>query len=119
VFLFVLTLFSFVLQKISLFRIQVLSFSNNFSFIFFFCNFFFHFIFTCHIWNMREVLVSCQEKLKKIIADFHVLGLFIGKKHYLSEKKFSVCHAPGPLPLPLPPPSPLNAKLVPRLQPRP
>jgi hypothetical protein len=28
---------------------------------------------------MREVLVSCREKLKKIIADFHVLGLFMGK----------------------------------------
>jgi hypothetical protein len=30
---------------------------------------------------MREVLV-------------HVLGLFKAKKHDLSEKKFSVCHAP-------------------------
>jgi hypothetical protein len=30
------------------------------------------------------------------IADFHVLGLFIAKKHDLSEKKNSVCHAPGP-----------------------
>jgi hypothetical protein len=68
---------------------------------------------------MREVLVSCQEKLKKIIADFHVLGLFMAKKHDLSEINFSVCHAPGPLPLPPPPPSPLNAKFVPRLQPRP
>jgi hypothetical protein len=66
---------------------------------------------------MREVLVSCQEKLKNFIADFHVLGLFMAKKHDLSEKKISVCHAPGPLPLP--PPSPLNAKFVPRLQPRP
>jgi hypothetical protein len=25
---------------------------------------------------------------KKIIADFHVLGLFMAKKHDLSEKKF-------------------------------
>jgi hypothetical protein len=72
-------------------------------------------IFTCHIWNMREVLVSCREKWKKFIAGFHVLGLFMAKKLDLSEKKISVCHAPGPLPLP----SPLNAKFVPRLQPRP
>jgi hypothetical protein len=36
-------------------------------------------------------------------ADFHVLEIFIAKKHDLSEKKFSVCHAPlSPLP-PLPP----------------
>jgi hypothetical protein len=26
-------------------------------------------------------------KMKKIIADFHYLGLFIAKKHNLSEKK--------------------------------
>jgi hypothetical protein len=44
--------------------------------------------FTCHIWNMREVLVSWWEKWKKFIADFHVLGLFMAKKHYLSDKKF-------------------------------
>jgi hypothetical protein len=48
---------------------------------------------------MREVLISCREKWKKFIADFHVLGLFMAKKHDLSEKKFSVCHAPLPLPL--------------------
>jgi hypothetical protein len=36
-------------------------------------------------------------KIKKIIADFHVLELFIAKKHDLSEKKNSVCHAPSPL----------------------
>jgi hypothetical protein len=65
---------------------------------------------------MREVLVSCREKLKKIIAGFHVLGLFMAKKHDLS-KKICVYHAPGPLPLPSP--SPLNAKFVPRQQPRP
>jgi hypothetical protein len=35
---------------------------------------------------MREVLVSCREKWKKIIADFQVLGLFMAKKHDLSEK---------------------------------
>jgi hypothetical protein len=46
----------------------------------------------------REVLVSWWEKWKKIIADFHVLGIFMAKKHDLSEKKFSVCHAPLPLP---------------------
>jgi hypothetical protein len=66
-------------------------------------------LFTCHTWNMREVLVSCREKLKKIIADFHVLGLFMARKHDLSEKNFSVRHAPLPL----------NAKFVPRLQPIP
>jgi hypothetical protein len=58
---------------------------------------------------MREVLVSCREKWKFFIADFHVLGLLMAKKHDLSEKKFSVCHAPLPL----------NAKFVPHLQPRP
>jgi hypothetical protein len=31
-----------------------------------------------------------SRKIKKIIADFHVLGLFMAKKHDLSEKKFSV-----------------------------
>jgi hypothetical protein len=56
-----------------------------------------------------------SRKMKFFIADFHVLGLFMVKKHDLSEKKISVCHAPLPLPLPLP----LNAKFVPRLQPRP
>jgi hypothetical protein len=54
-----------------------------------------------------------MRKIKKIIADFHVLGLFMAKKHDLSDKKISVCHAPLPLPLPL------NAKFVPHLQPRP
>jgi hypothetical protein len=29
-----------------------------------------------------------SSKMKKIIADFHVLGLFMAKKHDLSEKKF-------------------------------
>jgi hypothetical protein len=33
---------------------------------------------------------------KKFFADFHVLELFMAKKHDLSEKKFSVCHAPSP-----------------------
>jgi hypothetical protein len=51
--------------------------------------------------------------MRKIIPDFYFLVLFMAKKHDLSEKKFSVCHAPLPLPLPL------NAKFVPRLQPRP
>jgi hypothetical protein len=50
-----------------------------------------------------------MRKMKKIIADFHVLGLFMAKKHDLSDKKFPFCHAPLPL----------NAKFVPRLQPRP
>jgi hypothetical protein len=52
---------------------------------------------------MREVLVSFGQKLKNFFAYFHFLGLFVGKKHDLSEKKNSVCHAPLPLPLPLPP----------------
>jgi hypothetical protein len=42
---------------------------------------------------MREVLVSCWEKLKKFIADFHVLGLFMAKKHDLSEKKIRLSRA--------------------------
>jgi hypothetical protein len=54
-------------------------------------------IFTCLIWNMRKVLVW-WEKWKKIIADFHVLGLFMAKKHDLSDKKISVCHVPLSLP---------------------
>jgi hypothetical protein len=33
---------------------------------------------------------------KKIIADFHVLELLMAKKHDLSDKKISVCHAPLP-----------------------
>jgi hypothetical protein len=52
-----------------------------------------------------------SRKMKFFIADFHVLGLYMAKKHDLSQNKISVCHAPGPLPL--------NAKFVPRLQPRP
>jgi hypothetical protein len=63
------------------------------------------FFFTCPIWNMRELLVSCREKWKKkIIAEFHVLGPFMAKKHDLSEFFFSVCQAPRPLPSPPPPP---------------
>jgi hypothetical protein len=38
-----------------------------------------------------------SRKMKIFIADFHVLGLFIAKKHDLSEKNFSVCYAPLPL----------------------
>jgi hypothetical protein len=37
---------------------------------------------------MREVLVSCRENLIFLIADFHVLGLFMAKKHDLSDKNF-------------------------------
>jgi hypothetical protein len=54
-----------------------------------------------------------MRKMNFFIADFYVLGLFMAKKHDLSDKKISVCHAPLSLPLPL------NAKFVPRLQPRP
>jgi hypothetical protein len=43
---------------------------------------------------MREVSVSCREKF--FIADFHVLGLFMAKKHDLSEKKkFRLSRAVG------------------------
>jgi hypothetical protein len=34
-------------------------------------------VFTCHIWNMREVLVYCREKWKFFFAYFHFLGLFM------------------------------------------
>jgi hypothetical protein len=54
-----------------------------------------------------------MRKMKKNIADFHGLGLFMAKKQDLSYNFFSVCHAPVLLPLPL------NAKFVSRLQPRP
>jgi hypothetical protein len=50
-----------------------------------------------------------SRKMKKNIADFHVLGLYMAKKYDLSEKQFSVRHAPLPL----------NAKFVPHLQPPP
>jgi hypothetical protein len=56
---------------------------------------------------MREVLVSWREKWKIIITDFHVLGLFIAKKHDLSEKKnLSVTRRRR-----------CDTKFVPRLQP--
>jgi hypothetical protein len=32
-------------------------------------------------------------KMKKKIADFHVLGLFMAKKHDLSDKKFRLSRA--------------------------
>jgi hypothetical protein len=32
-------------------------------------------------------------KLKIFIADFHVFVLFMAKKHDLSDKKISICHA--------------------------
>jgi hypothetical protein len=34
-----------------------------------------------------------SRKMKFIFADFHVLGLHMAKKHDLSDKIFSVCHA--------------------------
>jgi hypothetical protein len=52
--------------------------------------------------NGESTMVSCREKFKKNIADYHVLGLFVGKKHDLSEKN----------PFHTPPPVPLNAKFV-------
>jgi hypothetical protein len=39
-----------------------------------------------------------SRKMKKINPDFHDLGLFMETKD-LSEKKISVCHAPGTLPM--------------------
>jgi hypothetical protein len=43
---------------------------------------------------MVGVLISSQEnEKKKIVADFHVLGIFIAKKQDLREKK-SICDAP-------------------------
>jgi hypothetical protein len=39
-----------------------------------------------------------MRKMKIFIAYFNVLGLFMAKKHDLSDKKISVCHAPLPLP---------------------
>jgi hypothetical protein len=35
-------------------------------------------------------------KMKKIVADFHVLVLFMTKKHDFRDKKKFVCHAPLP-----------------------
>jgi hypothetical protein len=32
-----------------------------------------------------------EKNEKRNIADFHVLGLFMAKKHDLSDKKISVC----------------------------
>jgi hypothetical protein len=43
----------------------------------------------------EESIGFVSRKMKKKIADFHVLRLFMAKKHDLSEKTFSVCHAPG------------------------
>jgi hypothetical protein len=40
---------------------------------------------------------SDEKNKKKIIADFHILGLLMTKKHDLSDKKHPVCHAPLPL----------------------
>jgi hypothetical protein len=37
-----------------------------------------------------------MRKMIFFIAEFHVLGLFMAKKHDLSDKKISVCHAPLP-----------------------
>ena len=60
-----------------------------------------HFFYLPHM-KYGKVLVSRREKWKKFIAYFHVLWLFIPKKHDLSDKFFSVCHAPLPLPVPVP-----------------
>jgi hypothetical protein len=36
---------------------------------------------------------SAVKNSKKIIADFHILGFFLAKKHDLSEKKIRPSHA--------------------------
>jgi hypothetical protein len=60
---------------------------------------------------MREVPIGLvSRKMKIFISDFHVSGLFMAKKHDLSEKINSVCHAPL---------SPLCIKFESRLQPSP
>jgi hypothetical protein len=51
----------------------------------------------------EESIGFVMRKMKFFIADFHVLGLLMAKKHDLSDKHLSVCHAPLPL----------NAKFVP------
>jgi hypothetical protein len=58
--------------------------------------------FTCNFYlpHMEyEGSIGLLSRRKNFIAYFHVLGVFIAKKHDLGEKNFSVCHAPGPLPL--------------------
>jgi hypothetical protein len=40
------------------------------------------------------ILVYYREEWQKFVADFHVLGLFMAKKHDLSNNIISVCHAP-------------------------
>jgi hypothetical protein len=53
-------------------------------------------VFTCHIWNMREYWFRVEKNEKEIIADFHVLELFMANKHDLSEKKISFCQSSLP-----------------------
>jgi hypothetical protein len=47
----------------------------------------------------EESIGLVSRKMKFFVADFHVLGLFMAKKHDLSDKKNSVYHAPLQLPL--------------------
>jgi hypothetical protein len=51
---------------------------------------------------MREYWFRVEKNEFFLLLIFNVLGLFMAKKHDLSEQNFSVCHAPGPLPLLLP-----------------
>jgi hypothetical protein len=44
---------------------------------------------------MESIGFTCKKKIF-FIANFHVLGLFMAKKHDLSEKKNSVRHAALP-----------------------
>jgi hypothetical protein len=40
----------------------------------------------------EESIGFVMRKMIFFIADFHVLGLFMAKKHDLSDTNFSVCH---------------------------
>jgi hypothetical protein len=44
--------------------------------------------------NQQGSIGLVTRKMIFFIAYFHVLGLFMTKKHDLSDKKISVCHAP-------------------------
>jgi hypothetical protein len=59
---------------------------------------FFNPFYLSHMEHEGSIGFVMRKMKKKIIADFHVLVLFMAKKHDLSDKKNSVCHAPLPLP---------------------
>jgi hypothetical protein len=49
--------------------------------------------FSAFVFTMREVLVSCREKWKFVIADFHVLGIFMAKNMIWAKKNFRLTRA--------------------------